>query len=534
MIGAILRRELLGGGRRRALFAVRTGYLAVLLLFFVPALAWLIDEMDKGTFRASQWGQQYTLGFGFLQMALIALLAPAIAMGAFGAEQRTGIIEALRASGVSEIQLVLGKLVSRVAWLGLWVVSGAPMLLAGTMLGGAGPDLVALILVWCAVIGLAGICVGMAASLWLRNILAAVLASYGLLALLHFAPLFYMFFYGTYGRPAMLAWSAPASLVARSLGSLDVQELILPLAAWTMLALLALVLCPIALRVFTSRSETLAAVSRAGVMLLDGGSRPSDRIGGNPIAWRERRSARRSAQLRGLRLLWLILGGSFSFLLAVFAWLDSHLLARTAITVDVAVGTLLTLFVAATCVADESERNALELLKLSPMSGIELILGKLEGIAVFLLPVLVLPLMPSIALLRFDLLSASLGVLASIAFPFLAASIGILFSTLFARTVTAVSALLATIVVWCGVLPLAVALMFQDFDRWIEIPLTLANPIWTLGELSLWLGPPRFAEYDWHQDTRIPLVVSLVAVVLHTVVAIAALQLAGARLARRD
>lgn len=141
-------------------------------------------------------------------------------------------------------------------------------------------------------------------------------------------------------------------------------------------------------------------------------------ISGNPIAWRDARAARHSLAAKLLRGVYVGFGlfgiaasvamtlyremprAAFSgpwTLKTVFEALQGdnrmHDLLRVALFVLILGGALVSLITASGVIAEERDRRALPLLKLSRLSAAEIVLGKLWGLAVYLWPVAVLPML---------------------------------------------------------------------------------------------------------------------------------------------
>src|SRR5688572_3497789 len=122
MIYAITRKELLGGGRAAKWYVLRAGFLIVLCLVALPAVFALADEIARTPgFQTFSRGKTYTLRFGYLQYAMVTLLAPALSITAVASEKATGILELLRVSGVGPVQIIAGKFVARVTLLTMFI-----------------------------------------------------------------------------------------------------------------------------------------------------------------------------------------------------------------------------------------------------------------------------------------------------------------------------------------------------------------------------------------------------------------------------
>ena len=189
MVVAILRKEILGSGRNGRYFAVRAGYLVLLACVALPALSALVGEMERvRNFQTFSRGKEFTLAFGLLQVLLSILLAPALSIGAITSEKASGVLDLLHVAGIRPHEIVLGKLAARMAWIALMVASGMPLLFAGTLMGGAGMELVLLLAAHALVAGAVGAAVGLTVSASLRQAVPAVVAAYSMLVVLYVGP----------------------------------------------------------------------------------------------------------------------------------------------------------------------------------------------------------------------------------------------------------------------------------------------------------------------------------------------------------
>src|SRR4029434_7760309 len=123
-----------GGKRRRDLF-VRCGYLALLILVVIFALvggsAGATQPRGRGTHSAKLFQQM-----SYLQLGLVALLAPVFTAGAITQEKDSQTYDILLATPLTNGQIVLGSLLSRLFFIISLLVSGIPIFSITQIFGG--------------------------------------------------------------------------------------------------------------------------------------------------------------------------------------------------------------------------------------------------------------------------------------------------------------------------------------------------------------------------------------------------------------
>jgi ABC-type transport system involved in multi-copper enzyme maturation permease subunit len=191
MVGAILRQELLLGGRRFQLHAFRwvyAGWLVLVVLWLF--LVFLFEESAVALTRRAGGpdasapevvGARFAEFFVW-QQALFAFLAvPVFTAGAIIDEKRQGTLQYLLLSEIEPRHILLGKLAGRLVQTGLWLLAGLPLfaLLAG--FGGVEPVTLLVLAVGLAVPLFAVAAATLLASVWCRQTRDAVVAVYSLL-----------------------------------------------------------------------------------------------------------------------------------------------------------------------------------------------------------------------------------------------------------------------------------------------------------------------------------------------------------------
>src|SRR5262249_8031663 len=135
--------DLVRSARRSRTFLVRTGYLSILLLVLCwMYLAWVPRGQVGEPIPSSQIAE-FSLRFFFTFMAaqllLVVVLTPAYTAGAIAEEKERKTLEFILATDLRNREIVLGKVVSRVAHLSLFILAGLPVLSFMQFVGGVPP-----------------------------------------------------------------------------------------------------------------------------------------------------------------------------------------------------------------------------------------------------------------------------------------------------------------------------------------------------------------------------------------------------------
>lgn len=145
LFGPVLLYDMVRSARRGRYVLIRCLYATVLAATLgLIYLSWYADR-GGSTIRASEMAEfaaSFFFTFMGLQFATVALLTPAYTAGAIAEEKERRTLEFLLATDLRNSELVLGKLTSRLAGLGLIVLTGLPVLSLLQLQGGVDPVLV--------------------------------------------------------------------------------------------------------------------------------------------------------------------------------------------------------------------------------------------------------------------------------------------------------------------------------------------------------------------------------------------------------
>lgn len=141
-------KELRGRVRGRRAFVVLTFYLLFLGLF---AWAWeLVAERayvqnaslqgGSAAFASSLVGQEVFGALVIVETLLVVFLAPAFTSGAISLEREKQTLDMLTATPISSLAIVVGKLLSALAYVFLLIAASIPLTAIVFVFGGVGPD----------------------------------------------------------------------------------------------------------------------------------------------------------------------------------------------------------------------------------------------------------------------------------------------------------------------------------------------------------------------------------------------------------
>ena len=148
-ISAILVKDLRSRMRGRRAFVTLTIYLLLLAGF-----GWMIERLSEQTiafstcpgcggtsqFASASVGRGVFVGILMLQTLIVAVLAPASTAGAISGEREHQTLDLLAVTPISSVAIVLGKLLSALAWVFVLVLASIPITGLVFLFGGVAPD----------------------------------------------------------------------------------------------------------------------------------------------------------------------------------------------------------------------------------------------------------------------------------------------------------------------------------------------------------------------------------------------------------
>lgn len=146
LFGPVLFYDMLQVGRRSRYIFFRTLY--TIFLGLVLAWVWWLwylsyawDGKGVPALRMAEFTESFFFTFMVVQLVLVVVLTPVYVAGCIAEEKDRKTLEFLLATDLRNREIVLSKLLARVANLALIIIAGLPILSATQFLGGVDPDL---------------------------------------------------------------------------------------------------------------------------------------------------------------------------------------------------------------------------------------------------------------------------------------------------------------------------------------------------------------------------------------------------------
>lgn len=146
-IVAIIVKELRGRMRGRRAFIIVTLYVLLLAVF-----GWMLQQITEAetassgsygleaTYASATVGRGIFVGLLLAQTLMVAVLAPAATANAISGEREHQTLDLLAVTPISSLAIVMGKLLSALAWVFVLVVASIPVTALVFVFGGVGPD----------------------------------------------------------------------------------------------------------------------------------------------------------------------------------------------------------------------------------------------------------------------------------------------------------------------------------------------------------------------------------------------------------
>ncbi len=388
-LGPVFAFEWIALSRRWQWYALRSLFASLLLGALLVILA--NSPMTRGgmTFRdLARLGEAFYIAVIGTQLTLVLLAAPAASAGSISQDRASGKMTHMLVTDLSDTEIVLGKLASRlVPVLGL-VACTVPLLAILMLLGGVDPAALAggfLVTVGVAVLGCS---LALVFSLWAKRTHDALLATFAVWAIWLVGRPFLALVNRAYGwsldlpprisDPYYLAFSPywyPNSVTfADYVWFLAITSGI----AAVLVALAIFRLRAVCTRVNVPGKKSLAGrLDRLGARLDPMRFLPGPSLDFNPVLWREWHRARPSRWGRLSTGVFVVgaLAASIAAILSprmsfAMAWVNG---------LQVSIGMLLLSVTAATTLSEERARGSLDVLMTTSLTTSEIVLGKWLG-----------------------------------------------------------------------------------------------------------------------------------------------------------
>lgn len=146
-VTAIIVKELRGRMRGRRAFIILTLYVLLLAVF-----GWMLQQITEAettsfgssgldaTYASAAVGRGIFVGLLLAQTLMVAVLAPAATANAISGEREHQTLDLLAVTPISSLAIVMGKLLSALAWVFVLVVASIPVTALVFVFGGVAPD----------------------------------------------------------------------------------------------------------------------------------------------------------------------------------------------------------------------------------------------------------------------------------------------------------------------------------------------------------------------------------------------------------
>ncbi len=412
-----------GGSRRGRHLLLRAGYLAVMIFVLLFALLTASAGVRSVRELAIAGAQTFTW-ISYLQVTLICLLTPVFMAGAIAQEANPRTWDILLTTPLGNLQIVLGNLFGRLFFILALLFSTLPLFAVTQYFGGVPGES---IFASYAIAGSSSLLVAAIA------ITLSVNRAAGRRAVFWFYTLVVMYLFVTYAADLRLRTPIspgateklttvltplnpflaldvllksnaylPHDLAGTGASWLTRLWLSRPITAfcWTCIGLSAVLVAWSTLRVRVIGSRTGSVPLHRRLLRLGARGaveRPARKVGNNPIAWRE--SVARGTTLTAVVTRWGFvvagIGGALG-LVGLFhfgVWNASQLqfAVATVLAAEIVVIALVAINMSATAVSREREDGTLDLILTTPIQPGPYLAGKLRGLILYLLPLLLVP-----------------------------------------------------------------------------------------------------------------------------------------------
>jgi ABC-type transport system involved in multi-copper enzyme maturation permease subunit len=400
-LGPVFAFEWIALSRRWQWYALRSLFAVTLLVALLVVLSSSPVPHGGMTFRdLARLGQAFYVAVIGTQLTLVLLAAPAATAGSICLDRASGKLTHVLITDLSDSEIVLGKLASRlVPVLGL-VACAFPFLAILTLLGGVDPDALLGGFLVTAGVAVLGCSLALFFSLWARRTHEALLATYAVWGLWLIGRPFLKLMNQAYGwslpvpteiaDPYSLAfmpyWS-PASVTfgdyARFLAiSIGIACLLTAVAVFRLRA--------VCTRAIVARKRSLRGrLERLNARLELSRYLPGPSLDFNPVLWREwhrNRPSRWGRLVGGLYMVGAV-AASIGAIVAprmsfAMAWVNGF---------QVSMGLLLLSVTAATSLSEERVRGSLDVLMATSLTTRQIVVGKWLGTFRLVPPLAILP-----------------------------------------------------------------------------------------------------------------------------------------------
>lgn len=167
-------------------------YLAALLVF-VGGFLLIVMEFSNQTYLRPEESFILFIMLAMLQMALVLFITPGLTAGAISSEREKQTLNMLLMTTQSSTQIVIGKLTSSIAYLGLLLMAGLPIYSVVFLFGGVSPGQLITVFFFYFVTMIAIASIGLFFSIVIKRTITSMIATYGTMVFLAGFTAFFFF-----------------------------------------------------------------------------------------------------------------------------------------------------------------------------------------------------------------------------------------------------------------------------------------------------------------------------------------------------
>ncbi|MHC5537901.1 ABC transporter permease [Singulisphaera rosea] len=385
-LGPVFAYEWIIASRRWQGYALRSGFAGMLLVALLVIVANpAIPRSGTVSRDLAKLGESFFFAVIGTQLTLVLIAAPAATAGALCLDRASGTLTYLLMTDLTDSEIVLGKLASRLfPVLGL-VAAAVPMMTILSLLGGVDPN--ALLGAFLVSVGIAvlGCALALMFSLVSKKTHEALLATYAVWGIWLVSRSFVNLVNGAFGWSLAVvpAIADPYYLTFApywSPGRVSIYDDLWFLAVALMVATVVVIVAILRLRSVCTRTKvarTPSVLDRLCRRLDPNPHLPAPSLDFNPVLWREWHRARPSRAGRIVASVF-VLGALIASVGAIVS--PASTFAKAWVNgLQVAIGLLLLSVTAATSLAEERTRGSLDVLMTTRLSTREIVLGKWLG-----------------------------------------------------------------------------------------------------------------------------------------------------------
>lgn len=447
------------------------------------------------------------------QLVMVLLVAPAIAAGAICVDKGRGTLHHVFVTDLSDREIILGKLGSRMLSVFGLMACCAPVLALGGLIGGLDYEMLLRAFILTAGVAVFACSLALFFSIWAKKPHQALLAAYWVLGMWCVVSVVASYFYSGTLSPRFgdsLYWlqvTNPLFAVLTSYTEDQRERWLQPLVFTGVTVGLSAILLLIAVSrlrlVVIRQGDKPAKTARADAPLRILNRIPGPPLDRDPILWREWHRKRPGKWAGRLWSLYGVLSLLASGYVISLYYLEPgrgnpSALASLVNAAQITAGLLLLTISATTTLGEERDRGSLDVILTTPLSTSEILLGKWLGTAAMIPRLAILPIWISLGLAMVS--GQWLATLALVAFILsysaFIASLGLFYALWIPRVPRAIAAALVTVVLMDVGLVVANGLLNTAS---IAASSAGGNPYRRdSGYLSsYWYGPSAAPEWDW-------------------------------------